>query len=158
MPKHIIVISDVSASTESMSNNFIFTNFVGWRSRKILVLVLMIFSSALSALRPIPHSLPLANRPNTLSVQIGPGACQSSIQWVPGDLFPEEKWPVRESNDSPTSRTEIKNSWRYNSIPHTHLRLGVQLCTGKYLLCALPMNNFFPSCNLQLWFRGKAYS
>jgi hypothetical protein len=100
-------------------------------------------------------SSPLASGPSTLSVQIDVGAYQSSIQWVPGDLFPEKKWPVRKSNGSSTSRTQIKNSWTNTSIPHTHLWLGVQLSTEKNLLYALSVNNFFLSCNLQLSFRGK---
>jgi hypothetical protein len=74
---------------------------------------------------------------------MGAGACQSSIQWVPGDLSREEKWQVNKSNGSPMSGTDIKNSWRNISIPHTHLWLGVQLSTKKRMLYALPVNTFF---------------
>jgi hypothetical protein len=41
-----------------------------------------------------------------------------SIQWVPGELSPEVKRPVREADDSPPSSAKIKNKWIYTSTPH----------------------------------------
>jgi hypothetical protein len=39
------------------------------------------------------------------------------IQWVPGGSFPELKRPGREADHSPLSSAEVKNAWRYISIP-----------------------------------------
>jgi hypothetical protein len=35
------------------------------------------------------------------------------IQWTPGALSPEVKWPGRESDHSPPSGTEVNNEWSY---------------------------------------------
>jgi hypothetical protein len=42
---------------------------------------------------------------------------QPSIQWVPGVLSPELKWPYREADHSPLSSAEVKNTWSYTSSP-----------------------------------------
>jgi hypothetical protein len=45
------------------------------------------------------------------------GPTQPSIQWVPGALSLEVKWPRREADHSPPSSAEVKNAWSYTSTP-----------------------------------------
>jgi len=45
------------------------------------------------------------------------GPTQLPIQWVPGSLSLEVKWPGHEADHSPPSSAEIKNVWSYTSIP-----------------------------------------
>jgi hypothetical protein len=42
---------------------------------------------------------------------------QPPVQWVPGSLSLELKWPEREADHSPPSSAEVKNAWSYISIP-----------------------------------------
>jgi len=42
---------------------------------------------------------------------------QPSIQWVPGALSPEVRRPATEADQSLLLSAEVKNEWRYNSIP-----------------------------------------
>jgi hypothetical protein len=45
------------------------------------------------------------------------GPNQPPIQWITGDLSPRVKRPGREADHSPTTSTEIKETWVYTSIP-----------------------------------------
>jgi len=45
------------------------------------------------------------------------GHNQPSIQWVPGALSPEVRRPATEADQSLLLSAEVKNEWRYNSIP-----------------------------------------
>jgi hypothetical protein len=45
------------------------------------------------------------------------GHNQLSMQWVPGALFPEVRQPATEADQSLLLSAEVKNEWRYNSIP-----------------------------------------
>jgi hypothetical protein len=60
-------------------------------------------------------------------------ATQPPIQWVPGALSPEVKWPGREADHSSLSNAEVKNEWSYTSIPVCLLGV-VWLSTGKTYL------------------------
>jgi hypothetical protein len=42
---------------------------------------------------------------------------QDPVQRVPGTLSLGIKWPGREADHSPPSSAEVKNAWRYTSIP-----------------------------------------
>jgi len=44
---------------------------------------------------------------------------QSPMQWVPGDLSPENGQLRREAHHSPPTTTDIKNAWscKYISLP-----------------------------------------
>jgi hypothetical protein len=52
------------------------------------------------------------------------GSTQPPIQWVPGALSLEVKWPGREADHSPPSSAEVKNAWNYTST-HPILFHGV---------------------------------
>jgi hypothetical protein len=54
------------------------------------------------------------------------GPAQPSIQWVPGALSLEVKWPGREAHHSPPTSAEVKNAWGYASTPPIYL-LGAVL-------------------------------
>jgi hypothetical protein len=54
------------------------------------------------------------------------GPTQSSIQWVPGTLYPSVKRPGRETDHSPPTNAEVKNAWSCASTPSTRLH-GVVL-------------------------------
>jgi hypothetical protein len=45
------------------------------------------------------------------------GTTQPPIQWVPGSLSLRVKWLGHEADHSPLSSAEVKNMWRYISIP-----------------------------------------
>jgi hypothetical protein len=45
------------------------------------------------------------------------GPIQPPMQWVPAALTPGVKRPGREADHSPPSSAEVKNAWRYTSIP-----------------------------------------
>jgi hypothetical protein len=45
------------------------------------------------------------------------GPTQSTIQWVLGDLSPGVSQPGRETDHSPPTNAEVKNTWIYTSIP-----------------------------------------
>jgi hypothetical protein len=47
------------------------------------------------------------------------GPTQPLIQWVSGVLSLAVKRPGRESDHSPPSSAEVKNSWSYTSVPDT---------------------------------------
>jgi hypothetical protein len=51
---------------------------------------------------------------------------QPRIQWVPGTLSLGVKRPGREADHSHPSSAEVKNAWRYTSIPPIRLH-GVVL-------------------------------
>jgi len=42
---------------------------------------------------------------------------QTPVQWEPTPLSPEVKQSGREADNSPASITEVKNGWKYTSIP-----------------------------------------
>jgi hypothetical protein len=42
---------------------------------------------------------------------------QPPIQWVPGTLSPELKWPGREADHSPPTNAEVQKTWAYTSTP-----------------------------------------
>jgi len=45
------------------------------------------------------------------------GSTQSSVQWVPGALSLGVKRLGHEADQPPPSSAEVKNAWRYTSIP-----------------------------------------
>jgi hypothetical protein len=45
------------------------------------------------------------------------GLNQPSIEWVPGAICPEIRRPATEADQSLLLSAEVKNVWRYNSIP-----------------------------------------
>jgi hypothetical protein len=45
------------------------------------------------------------------------GPTEPRIQWVPGALSPEVKWPGREADHTPPSSAEVKKIWIYASTP-----------------------------------------
>jgi hypothetical protein len=45
------------------------------------------------------------------------GPTQPPIQWAPGALFLEVKWPGRKADHSPPSSAEVKNARSYTSTP-----------------------------------------
>jgi hypothetical protein len=47
------------------------------------------------------------------------GPTKPPIQWVPGAVSPRVKRPGDETDHSLPSSAEVKNAWRYASIPHT---------------------------------------
>jgi hypothetical protein len=55
------------------------------------------------------------NFPLYRRVQIGSGAHQPPIQWVPGVLSLGIKRPGREADHSPPCSAKVKNAWRYTS-------------------------------------------
>jgi hypothetical protein len=54
-------------------------------------------------------------------VPVGPRIISTSsrppIQWVPGALSQEVKWPGREAGHSPPASAEVKKMWTYTSTP-----------------------------------------
>jgi len=50
-------------------------------------------------------------RPNPSRMNI------DEVQWVPGVLSLEVKWPGCEANHMPPSSAEVKNAWSYTSTP-----------------------------------------
>jgi len=48
------------------------------------------------------------------------GPMQPPIQWVPGCLSLGAKWQSHEAGHSPSSSTEVKNAWSYNSTLICH--------------------------------------
>jgi hypothetical protein len=55
------------------------------------------------------------------------GPTQPPIQWVPGDLYLEVKWPGREADHSPPSSAEVKEC--VDLYLHSPVRLhGVISC------------------------------
>jgi hypothetical protein len=59
-------------------------------------------------------------------VQTDSGPSQSPIQWVLGFISQGVKQPGRETDRSPPTSAEVKNTWIYRSTPPIHLR-GVVL-------------------------------
>jgi hypothetical protein len=53
----------------------------------------------------------------TIASRTALGPTQAPIQWVPGALSLEVKWPGREADHSPPSSAEVKNAWSYTSTP-----------------------------------------
>jgi hypothetical protein len=53
----------------------------------------------------------------TTASRTAPGPTQHPIQWVPGVLFLGVKRPGREVDHSPPYSAEVKNAWKYTSIP-----------------------------------------
>jgi hypothetical protein len=54
------------------------------------------------------------------------GPTQPPLQWVPGTLSMEVKWPRCKADHQPTSNDEVKNAWSYTSTPLVRLH-GVVL-------------------------------
>jgi len=54
------------------------------------------------------------------------GPTQPPIQWVPGTLSLEVKWPGHEADHSPPPHAEVMNAWSYTSNPPVRLH-GVVL-------------------------------
>jgi hypothetical protein len=50
------------------------------------------------------------------------GPIPPPVQWVPGALSLEVKWPGREADHSLLSSAEVKNEWSYTSTPPIRLR------------------------------------
>jgi hypothetical protein len=85
------------------------------------------------------------------------GLTQPPIQWVPGALSLEVKWPVCEADHSPPSSAEVKNEWRYTSTSPIHLNhrdnFNFYLLHYVYFIALiirnkvsnLPFYQFFPS-------------
>jgi hypothetical protein len=55
------------------------------------------------------------------------GPTHPPIQWVQQVLSPEVKWPGRETNNSPPSSAEVKNTWSYTPVPPIRLTHVVML-------------------------------
>jgi hypothetical protein len=59
------------------------------------------------------------------------GSIQPHIQWVPGTVFPGVKRPGRETDHSPPSSAEVKNSGAKSLLPHTSSWCGACVNTGQ---------------------------
>jgi len=53
----------------------------------------------------------------TIASRMAVGLTQPPIQWVPGALSLEVKWPGCEDEHSPPSSAEVQNAWSYISTP-----------------------------------------
>jgi hypothetical protein len=56
---------------------------------------------------------------STITARSALGPTQSSIQWLPGVVFPGLKRQRRESDHSPPSSAEVKNGGAIPPLPHT---------------------------------------
>ena len=61
------------------------------------------------------------------TVEIGSGATRRPVQWVLGFIHGVNR-PRREANHSSPSSAEVKNEWRYTSVP-PYSRMGMAQAT-----------------------------